>query len=386
MRGAPLELLAELVAIPSHCTQPDGIAAMADRLGGELAALGFSALQAPPAERRAPPWAEGVLSPDVAFEDLADPVVWHRPGSGRGELLILGDLDAALPWAPEECRLAVDGGRAVGPAVADMKGGLVVLLTALEILALRGAPTPAITVVLSGDEQAGSLRSASVIRYFANRATWCVCLECARDGGRLMQSRGHIGVGLLSAEGVEAHAGSALEAGVNAVSLLARGIVAIDQAVPPDGATVTVTIVSGGRRRSVVPGAARAVLDVRARDAASWAALEELLGIVVAGVDRERLRADLYSHRPGLAATDRTRWLLALVRSVAEPIGLRIEANDSLAAGSSAFIDSARVAVLDGMGPAGGALMTPDEYVEIDSIGERAELLAGTIARLAGEP
>ena len=63
-------------------------------------------------------------------------------------------------------------------------------------------------------------------------------------------------------------------------------------------------------------------------------------------------------------------------------LGIDIDAIDSLAAGSSAFVDSARIPVLDGLVPAGGALMTADEYVEVDSLESRAALLAALVAEL----
>jgi glutamate carboxypeptidase len=386
LTATALDLLEELVSIPSHVSQPAGISAVASAIGRELSALGFEASTAEPPERTAPSWAEEVLSPGVAFDELLDPVVWTRQGSGQDRLLLLGDLDSALALPADRCRLQVRGDRAIGPAVADMKGGLVVMVEALRRLADDSRSGPPITVVLSGDEQAGSLRSARTIRHHGEMSRWALCLECARDGGRVMRSRGHIGVGRLSATGTEAHAGSNREAGANAVALLAEAIVALEEASLSDRtATVTPTIVAGGTRRSVVPADASVVLDVRARDAASWSRIEmRMRGVLGSLPGADRLRLELYAHRPGLPATRRTEWLLGVVAELGGRQGLAIDALDSLAAGSSAFLDSQQVAVLDGMGPEGGALMTANEYVRIPSIGERAELLAATITALAG--
>lgn len=384
MARPPLQLLAELVAIPSHVSQPRGIQAVSEIIGVELASLGFERAKAAAPVRCAPQWAEQILSPEIGFDDLLDPFVWHRPGTADGELLILGDLDAALALEPIACRLTVGDGRAIGPAVADMKGGLVVLVEALRSLVPTGRPAPSVTVVLSADEQAGSLRSAETISQRAAAASWCICLECARNGGRLMRSRGHIGVGQLTATGLESHAGSAREEGINAITLLAKGLAALDgDGLSGRHATVTPTMVSGGRRRSMVPGSAAAVLDVRARDARFWEALEGRMQAALSAVDAsDRLQLELFNHRPGLQATDRTEWFVSLVHNVGARLGVDVQATDSLAAGSSAFVDSKRIPVLDGMGPSGGALMTADEYIEVDSLGIRAELLAATIAEL----
>jgi glutamate carboxypeptidase len=381
------ELLDELVAIPTHVTQPFGLARVGERLVTELEGTGFSRqdLGAALQSQRPPAWAELVLSPDVGYDGLHEPMLLTRPGELEGELLILGDLDSALPHEPSQCRLTIRDGRAIGPAVADMKGGLTLLVGALRALVTVGERVPTITVLLSCDEQAGSIRSAPAIRARAARASWVLCVECAREGGRVMRSRAHIGIGLLAATGLEAHAGTARDQGVNAISLLARALVALDGpgVTTPDG-TVTPTILHAGRRRSVVPGSAEAVLDVRARDATAWEALAARIGDAVR-ID-DRISVEFFSHRPGLPATDRTSWILGLVEEAGRDVGLQIESVDSMAAGSSAFVDSATVPVLDGMGPAGGALMTPDEYIEVESLPTRAALLARTIQLLGAAP
>jgi glutamate carboxypeptidase len=383
MVASPIDLLAELVAIPSHASYPEGLRRVADRIGTELADIGFERIAAEPAERRAPAWAESVLSPEVPFDALVDPVVWHRPGSLEGTLLLLGDLDAAL--AVDRPELVVRGERATGPAVADMKGGLVVLVEALRQLGSRSAPS--ITVVLSGDEQAGSLRSASTIAKHAATASWCLCLECAREGGKVMRSRAQVGVGQLAAFGTEAYAGTAASAADNPINLLARGLSKIARL--PDRrpeVAVTATILRAGRRRSLIPREAIAILDARTRDQAAWEQAESELSSALRTLGAGgRLQLDLYAHRQSVPATERTAWLLSLVRRVGGELGIHIDATDSLAAGSSSFADSNRIPVLDGMGPSGGNLMTDDEYIELSSLDERSRVLAATIEALGAE-
>ena len=379
-----VELLDRLVAIPSHASQPGGIREVAAVIGESLIDLGFKPVDPAPPVRAAPRWAEAVLSPEVGWDDLLDPWVWHRVGSASGELLLLGDLDAALALSEADCRLVVERGRARGPAVADMKAGLVTMVFALRRVFDAGSPIPSITVVLSGDEQAGSLRSAATLRRHGSAATWCLCFECGRDGGKLMRSRGHIGVGRLVARGTASHAGSALAAGVNAGVLLAHAIVALDaDGVSRDDGTVTPTILSGGTRRSLLPERAEVVLDVRARNAAAWKDLEDRMLTATGASDAgSPVELEVFNHRPGLPETELTRRLLDLVQTAAARLGQAIGATDSLAAGSSAFIDASKVAVLDGFGPAGGSLMTPDEFVEIDSLAARIDLAAATMSAL----
>lgn len=363
-----MELLGELVRVESHVSRPEGVATVAAIMERELAATGFACERCacpPPPES----WLTEVMFPEGQPAALAPALVARRDRPGP-RVLVLGDLDTAHPpGSLLRTPFQVRDGRALGPGVADMKGGLTVLCLALRQLGEGG---PALTVVLSPDEQAGSLASRALIEAEAARADCCLCLECARDGGRLLAARAQVGVARLEMRRREAYAGAEHARGASAINALARAIPCIDALTNPGaGVYVTVTRVWGGRRRSVVPGRAACVVDVRAPDAARWdaavTAMSDLGGHLHA-----------HAHRPSIA------WnagLLAEAVAAGAELGLRIEAIRSPAAGSSAF--AARIPVLDGMGPAGGGLMTAQEYIEVESLAERAALLARTLHRLA---
>ncbi len=377
-------LLAELVTIESHATQPAGVDAVGRVVERELAAAGLTwerrrgAVPAP-----ADAWLTDLMLPGADYAGVAHVLVGRRPG-GPGRALLLGDLDTSYePGATVRFPFRIEGGRALGPGVADMKGGLVVLVVALR--ALRGLSAPAITVVLSPDEQAGSLASRAVIEAEARGADWCLCVECARDGGSLMGSRGHIGVGRLEVRGLEAHAGSAHSRGASAIEELAHLVIALQRlSDPARGLYVTVGQIGGGRRRSVVPGQAWCTVDIRTPDAAAWAALVARMREAVASRRDPRTSAELRvrDHRPGVPRAD---GLIATARRAGAGAGIPFDVVASPAAGSSAFAGALGVPTLDGMGPVGGDLMTDHEHVELESIGERAALLALTLHLLASE-
>ncbi|MGH8872721.1 MAG: M20/M25/M40 family metallo-hydrolase [Acidimicrobiia bacterium] len=378
-----LDLLETLVRIPSHVTDPGGTDRVAEALLPDLVGMGFSVESIPqsplPPEMR---WIEAVMIPGLSQDQVGATHRVFRDGIGPESILLLGDLDTAFPYG-ESLAFPVsrEGSRMFGPGVADMKGGLVTMIAALQALFDMEIPTPPIEVVLSGDEQAGSLGSRTVIETVAQKCAWALCVECARQGGKLMAERGHIGIGELVAEGHEAHAGSAYEQGVNAIDALARVIPPINSLSAPErGVLVTVTMIEGGRRRSVIPGEARATLDIRSSSRRDWDQTVQELLATVGEHGLGRVTARTYAHRPGVAWTADTDRLLAIISDVAEPIGVGIEALRSSAAGSSAFASGC--VVMDGMGPIGTGLMTRRESIEIDSIGERAAILAGTILAL----
>lgn len=383
-QAAMLEVLDEMMVIPSHASSPGGTDRVAHLIVPRLEELGFTGEvieQVDLSDDLA--WVEQIMMPGQSQRDLGATYRLSRR-DGHRRVLLLGDLDTAFP---EEAHGAFpirrEGNHYFGPGVADMRGGLVVMLSALRAISSVEIEPPSIDVVLSADEQAGSLGSRHVIEDAASGCDWALCVECARRGGKVMAARGHIGVGDLIASGVESHAGSAHEDGVNAIDYLARVIPPLNALSDQNSRSlVTVTMVEAGRRRSVIPGQARAILDIRAPSSAAWDRLIASIDEVVAIHGEGRVAARTFAHRPGVVRTGGTGALLGLIQRRAREIGVALEAFDSPAAGSSAFAAKAGSTVMDGMGPVGGDLMTTGEHIEIDSIPERAAILAATIVSL----
>lgn len=387
--GDLVALLERLVGVESHASQPDGVRAVAEIVSEQLALAGFEVeTVVPPPVPAHDRWLESIMLPELGYADIAKVMVARRNGDGAGRVLLLGDLDTSFrSGSLETFPFRLHGGLAYGPGVADMKGGLVVLAAAARALHETGLAAPSLTVVLSPDEQAGSLRSRPVIESQARGCAWCLCLECARDGGNLMGARSQCGVGLLHVRGREAHAGSAHGAGANAIDTLARKVPEMDALTDPDlGRYVTVTLVHGGRRRSVIPGDCTAVLDVRTRDDGDWNAVEAELQVIARREEMAGTASSLklHAHRPAVPWTPGTDRLIEFVAEAGNALGIHPGVVRSGAGGSSAFAAPLGVAVLDGMGPAGGALMTDHEHIEVASLAERASLLALTLHLMSG--
>ncbi len=387
-RRAILGLVEELVRIDSHATVPEGVNAVGDVVCRELEAVGYATERARGAplgpEQR---WLEEFMLPGYDPSRLGDHRVVRKAGSGRGRVLLLGDLDTAyLPGGPRRFPFRVEGDRAYGPGIADMKGGLTVAVYALKALEATGQNTLGEVVgVFSADEQAGSLSARQVIEPVARQAQWAFCMECAREGGNLLGSRAQIGVARLDVRGRDAHAGSAYAKGVSAIEAMARKIIAIHALTDPAREIyLNVGIVNGGWRRSVVAGHCMAALDIRTPSAAAWDEVEAAVRLIADTVDVPHSSASLLiaSHRPAVPWTEKTDRLIAITRAAGKALGLEFGVLRSPAAGSSAFTGPLGIPCLDGMGPAGGDLMTDQEHVVISSLVERAALLATTIHAL----
>lgn len=379
-------MLRHYVNQDSQWSNPDGVRDLGGQVGDQLVQLGF-AVETVPQSPLSPEsdWLAEVLAPGVPYDSLAPTMVASRDGVGDDRVLILGDLDTAL-GLEDGGQFRVQSGRAYGAGVADMKAGLVAMIWALRAIEHLGVGAPPVTIVLAGDEQAGSLGSRSVIEGVARNSRWSLCMECARAGGNIMTSRAHIGVGRIDVEGKSAHAGTSWTNGINALEGLSYLVPKFNRlSEPSDGILVSVTMAKAGSRRSLIPGEASAVLDLRASDSTTWRSLVEAVQAVADSNCPRGMKLDLRvaSHRPGVVETEETRRLVALVRSLAghqiDPPG----ATGSLAAGSSAFAAANGSVVLDGLGPPGGALMTAREHVELEGMIERTALFAALLHELA---
>ena len=387
-RGEMLGLVEELVRIESYASQADGVNAVGDVLCGELEANGFTTERARgqrvgPEER----WLEEIMLPGYDPARLGDHRVARKAGAGRGRILILGDMDTAFPpGATARFRFSVSEGRAYGPGIADMKGGLATAVYALKALEENGLNNLGeVTCVFSADEQAGSLTVRNVIELAAREADWAFCMECARDGGNLMASRAQIGVGRLEVRGREAHAGSAFNEGISAIEAMARKITAIHALTDPARETyLCVGQVSGGWRRSVIAGSCVATIDARTPSQEAWNAVEAALRRIADTVELPGSSASLQiaSHRPAVPWTTNTDRLLEIAREAGSELGLHFGAIRSPAAGSSAFTGPLGVPCLDGMGPVGAGLMTDKEHVLATTLVDRAALLATMMHKL----
>jgi glutamate carboxypeptidase len=382
------EMLRAVVQTESHASQPAGVNAVGELVGQPLQRAGFTVDRIPKQSAISEPnWLTDVMLPGHDVNDLGDVWTLHRDGAGH-RVLILGDLDTAfLPGSSRSFPYTVDGDTARGPGIADAKGGLVVLTGAIRMLEGLDRQLPSVTVVLSPDEQAGSLFSRPIIEAAAAQSSVCLCMECARDGGKLMGSRACCGVGRITITGREAHAGTDRGKALSAISGFAGVVDAIDGIT--DGAAgrfVTVTQVQGGWRRSVVPGECAFTVDVRVRDSAEWNATERCIRQVLQELVETRgfaVDIKLCQHRPSVLRTGRSEPLITTVVAAGRALGIDLGIVASNAAGSSAF--AASIPVIDGMGPPGGSLMTADENVSLSGLTERACLLALTLISLGAD-
>ena len=159
-----------------------------------------------------------------------------------------------------------EGGILRGPGVFDMKGGLVLMLAALQALqALQLKPALSPVVLINSDEEIGSPESTRWIKRLAQAVERVWILEPAYGpAGKLKTARKGVMRFDITVQGKSAHAGLAPDEGISAILELAyvvQKLAALND--PEHGVTVNVGVVSGGTRPNVVAAESRAEVDVR---------------------------------------------------------------------------------------------------------------------------
>jgi glutamate carboxypeptidase len=314
-------------------------------------------------------------------------VEW-RPAAAKagGQILVVGHTDTVYETGTlERMPFRIAGGRAFGPGIFDMKGGLVIALGAVDALRACGvAPAKRVVFLWSSDEEIGSRTSRRIIEREARRSEAVLVLEpAAGRRGLLKTARKGVGDYVLHVTGKAAHAGLNPGAGVNAVHEMALQIARVAEFNDARrGTTVNVDIVSGGARSNVIADAARAVVDVRCvrlSDARRLAGKFRALRPILRGA---KLEVTGGLDRPPMERTAGTVALFHQAQRLGHAMG--VELGETMVGGGSDgnFTAALGVPTLDGLGAVGNGAHSPDEFVVIRSLPERAALLAGLLAHL----
>ena len=177
----------------------------------------------------------------------------HEREAGPG-IVFLGHMDTVFPAGTAAARpFRVEGGRAYGPGVADMKAGVVANMFAARALKELGLIDVPMTLMFSPDEELGAPTATRVYRERIGGARAVICAEPGfPDGGVTTERRGS-GHFHMRISGISAHAGRCYEDGASAILELAHKIVALDAFVDAQAQTIVNTgLISGGNSANAV--------------------------------------------------------------------------------------------------------------------------------------
>ncbi|WP_345067967.1 M20/M25/M40 family metallo-hydrolase [Leifsonia kafniensis] len=308
---------------------------------------------------------------------------------GRGQLadastvLLLGHSDtvwpretlAGMPWS-------VDGDRVAGPGSFDMKSGLVVIETALEVIRTLNLPHRPVRIAIAADEEIGSPSFQPLLATMLDTVGCALGFESPHPDGALKRGRWGSTRIDLTVIGRESHAALDPDGGVSAIDELVdqlrqvRAIVdAANEGAASPAVLLNVGTISGGTRANVVAGTASALIGLRFLDAAVESTVLEQIRGVRAMRSGAVIDITVLSSRPAWIPTAANDRLLERMTHAAASCGLTLSARAAAGAADTNLPGARGVPTLDGLGPRGEGAHARTESFSIESLLERIALL-----------
>jgi glutamate carboxypeptidase len=304
--------------------------------------------------------------------------------SGEPGVLIMAHMDTVHPVGTlEKLPFRRDGGRCYGPAILDMKGGTFAALQAVAALERAGTGTSLpVHVLLTCDEEIGSPGTRDLILAEAKRHKYILVPEPAHAGNGVTTGRYAIARFNLTATGRASHAGAALKEGRSAIREMARQILAIE-AMTTEDCTFSVGVVHGGQWVNCVSTECRAqALSMAKRQSDLDAGVQRMLALSHREDDGVGFQVDLSVVRPVWEPDAGAIQLYETARGIAASLGLELPHGSTGGGSDGNFTGAAGIPTLDGLGLRGAGYHTLGEYIEVDSLAERARLMAGLLMAL----
>ena len=306
------------------------------------------------------------------------------------QILLTGHMDTVFPVDhPFQALTWLDAATLGGPGVADMKSGIAIMLAALT--AVEMSPDAAMIgseVVINSDEEVGSLASAALIAEAARGRRAALTYEpSALPDGTMAGARPGSGNFSFTVRGRSAHAGRNPEDGRNALIAAADLALRLKAAVGP-GLSVNPAKIDGGSPNNVVPDFAILRVNLRPATIADQARAQAIMDMATADVAAAHdVAVTVHGHfaRPPKPMTPGLEQLFGIVRQAGADLGQTIGWKSTGGVCDGNNIAACGVPVIDTMGARGGSIHSMEEFLIVDSLGERAALSALTIMRLVAE-
>lgn len=367
--GAMLKLLETLVNTDSGSYDKPGVDAVGSHIRDFLKGHGIAT----------------DVTPDTKFGDAISATVGR--GGGNRPILLMGHRDTVFPKGePTRRPFKVDGDRAYGPGVADMKAGLVMNCFVLAaIQQFGGAPAP-VMALFTGDEEIGSPFSRPVIEAHARAARVCFNSEPGRARGAAVTGRKGGVFMRFEITGKAAHSGANFETGISAINELAHKTLALSALSDPKaGVTLNVGVVSGGQTVNTVAPWAKGEVDLRfitpEQRADTFAKVEAIMA--KSFVPGTSARLEITGEFLPLVETAEGKALYEHYAASLKALG-ESETTALFTGGcaDSGFASATGTPTICAVGPVGGRAHSPDEYLEIETLVPRAKALALAVLRL----
>lgn len=360
--------LSRLCAIDSPSSYKPGLDELAYYLRGRMRDLGMDAKV-------------------VEREECGNDVLGVLRGSGKGTLLLLGHIDTVYPLGTAAARpVHVKDDIIYGPGVNDMRGGILSGMYAIEaMLSIGYHAFKEIRFLCVSDEEIEDRHSEDLLGEASRGCQASLVLEAARANGDIVSARKGMTNYTLSVRGRSAHSGVEPERGVNALVELSHQILQFQSLNGwRDGVTINIGVASGGTVGNVVPDFAKAHIEMRyilpedrINTEIQWRKMMQYKLLPEAEIE---LDGEVTLRAHPLVCTPESLELAHHAQDIAQMLDFSV--NHVLTGGVSDanWTSYCGVPSLDGLGPIGGFDHSPDEYLVLSSVPDRAALVAGLIA------
>jgi glutamate carboxypeptidase len=367
--GTSERLLAELrtwVEAETPTTDAAAVNRLMDRCAADLVAAG------------------GVLERLPGMDGFADTLICRTPGDGA-PVVVAGHLDTVWDHGtlagPMPFR--VDGAKAHGPGIYDMKAGSFFAFHSVrEILRQRIPTKRPIILLLTPDEEVGSPTSRAPIERAARGARAVLIPEPAGAGGACVTARKGVGRFDIAVEGVSAHAGGNWSEGRSAVVALAEVILKLHAMTDlAAGITTNVAPIRGGTRPNVIPPEASCEVDLRVPTIALGDAMEAAIHALA--YQRDGIRVTVTGvNRPPFAETDAIRALHAHAKGLAAKHGYDLPVQHRGGGSDGNFTAAMGIPTLDGLGCTGAGAHAPHEHILWQDLAPRCATLCALLEEI----
>jgi glutamate carboxypeptidase len=318
-------------------------------------------------------------------DGYGDNLIARTPGEGK-PVLVAGHLDTV--WSHGTLKSMpyfVDGKKAHGPGIYDMKAGSFLAFHAVRSILRQGIKTlRPIVLLLTPDEEVGSPTSRWLIEQEATQAAMVLIPEPAGARGACVTARKGVGRFTMRVEGRGAHSGTAFEDGASAIVELSHQIIGLHRMVDIErGITLNAAPVWGGTRPNVISPDAGCEIDLRVNSAADGVLMEERLLGLTAKTPGCRVIVEGRMNRPPYPESPAISALYAHAQGVAREVGLALPKQHRGGGSDGNFSAALGVATLDGLGCPGSGAHASHEHILWGHLAQRAALMAGLLETLA---
>ncbi|MCL2567355.1 MAG: M20/M25/M40 family metallo-hydrolase [Alphaproteobacteria bacterium] len=311
-------------------------------------------------------------------------LVSNNLNAEKFDVLLMAHADTVFPVGTlKDAPFRIDGNKAKALGVIDDKGCALMAFYALEKL---GNADFSYLLLINSCEETGSPYSSDLIKEYAKKSRHCIVLEGAREDGSLVATRKGILKYIIDFKGISAHAGNNPERGASAVAEAANFIVQFSQLNDyTEGHTFNTIMLKGGDAFNVVPEFASVGLEVRYVKDSSIAFTENKIKEVLGNPLNAKV-SSIYvkeDHKYPMFDEKNLPMMKSVVEESGKTVGVAVKWVNAGGGSDGNISSSVGCPTIDGMGPIGGNMHNKEEYLEIDSVIPRCNLLIESIKRFA---